>query len=358
MSSTSLQVGGEEYYDVEDEELPDFSDFYAYRQLNDEEKKIYARMVGALKNFESAIIPETDEEELKKIFHAVLSDHPEIFYVDGLEYATRRFSIVQNNMTIKGTYLFDRDETEELQKTIDAWTEDCISGIAEDAGDFEKVRHVYEYVIENTDYVVDAENSQNIVSVMRDHQSVCSGYARALQYVLQKLGIECCVTEGEARGGSHAWNLVKMDGQYYYVDPTWGDASYQVSSGGQSTYDIINYDYLGVTTADLTKTHTIDDTIPQPECTCMDDNYYVQMDAYLTSADMDKIAWLFQRAQQQGWTRVRYRCSSEEVYRQLYTALIDNDGVYQYLQDGSDSITYICSEDLWTMTLVMDPALQ
>ncbi|MBD3921158.1 hypothetical protein H8B09_20490 [Paenibacillus sp. PR3] len=59
--------------------------------------------------------------------------------------------------------------------------------------------------------------------------AVCDGYATALQLLLTKVGIEAKVIEGTANNGSgkgyeaHAWNLVKLDGLYYHVDPTWGD---------------------------------------------------------------------------------------------------------------------------------------
>ena len=47
-------------------------------------------------------------------------------------------------------------------------------------------------------------------------------------------------------GEGHAWNLVNIDGAYYYTDVTWGDATYlfdqQAMTGAGS--DVVNYDYL------------------------------------------------------------------------------------------------------------------
>ncbi|WP_164545443.1 transglutaminase domain-containing protein [Paenibacillus albus] len=52
---------------------------------------------------------------------------------------------------------------------------------------------------------------------------VCDGYAEALKILLDKVGIPNRLIEGTARGEGHMWNLVKLDGLSYHVDPTWGD---------------------------------------------------------------------------------------------------------------------------------------
>ena len=36
-------------------------------------------------------------------------------------------------------------------------------------------------------------------------------------------GIDCKVISGTANGGGHAWNKVKLEGDYYYIDVTWDD---------------------------------------------------------------------------------------------------------------------------------------
>ncbi|WP_164779540.1 transglutaminase domain-containing protein [Paenibacillus kobensis] len=57
--------------------------------------------------------------------------------------------------------------------------------------------------------------------------AVCEGYATALALLLTKVGIENKTITGLATNGigtdGHMWNLVKLDGLYYHVDPTWGD---------------------------------------------------------------------------------------------------------------------------------------
>ena len=72
---------------------------------------------------------------------------------------------------------------------------------------------------------MESEHDQNIARVFWKKQAVCAGYARAVQYLLERLGIPCIYVEGNTIGSSegHAWNIVQIGGQYYYVDATNGD---------------------------------------------------------------------------------------------------------------------------------------
>ena len=48
-----------------------------------------------------------------------------------------------------------------------------------------------------------------------------------MAYLLQKCGIESAevvgnvIKESGERDGTHAWNIIKIDGDYYYLDTTW-----------------------------------------------------------------------------------------------------------------------------------------
>ena len=84
--------------------------------------------------------------------------------------------------------------------------------------------------------------NQTAYSALVNRQTVCAGYARAFQYLLQQLGIPCYYCTGYA-GESHAWNIVSLDDGYYNVDVTWDD-----TEGG-------NYDYFNKTDQDYAGTH-------------------------------------------------------------------------------------------------------
>ncbi|WP_408071552.1 leucine-rich repeat protein [Butyrivibrio sp. JL13D10] len=53
--------------------------------------------------------------------------------------------------------------------------------------------------------------------------AVCDGYSMALQYLLDYKKIDSVIVTGEANGGGHAWNRVKLGSDWYEVDATWDD---------------------------------------------------------------------------------------------------------------------------------------
>ena len=118
--------------------------------------------------------------------------------------------------------------------TIRKITAEWLRGIEEAASEYDKVKAVYEAVIFSTNYDLSAADNQNIASVFLGGASVCQGYAKATQYLLNHLGVMCTLVQGTVdTGEAHAWNLVQVDGDYYYVDTTWGDASYRMENGSE-----------------------------------------------------------------------------------------------------------------------------
>jgi hypothetical protein len=143
-------------------------------------------------------------------------------------------------------------------------------------------------------------------------------------------------------GESHAWNLVNSDGDYYYVDTTWGDASYRSNdeSGDVNYSTSINYDYLCVTTAQLTRTHTIESYVELPVCTADKDNYYVRENALFYQYDEEKIRNLFEKAMEEGRQDVTLKCADGTCFQDMKERLIDNQEIFSCLPVEVTQITY------------------
>ena len=57
-----------------------------------------------------------------------------------------------------------------------------------------------------------------------NHNAVCQGYALAFKVLMDRAGIPCCYVSSDAI--NHAWNMVRLDGNWYHVDVTWDDPIY------------------------------------------------------------------------------------------------------------------------------------
>mgnify|MGYP002678196943 FL=1 len=322
---------------------------FAYESLDAQEQIWYGEIEQALGEMTDTVKLSTepigqglDEQDIDRIFQCVLIDHPEIFYTTGYTYTKYSRGDRTVGIDFAGTYSLPREEAvnkaEEIRERASEW----LSDIPSDASEYDKVKAVYEKIIFSTDYDLNASDNQNIASVFLGNSSVCQGYAKATQYLLNHLGVMCTLVQGTVdTGEAHAWNLVRVDGDYYYVDTTWGDASYRMEDGsGQEELPEINYDYLCVTTQELLRTHCIESVVAMPECTATQANYYVREGVYFTSYDAEQMQSIFDRAWESGRTEITLKCADEECYREICRVLIDEQEIFSYMQENSSTIAY------------------
>lgn len=344
--------------------LNEWDSAYAYSNLSESEQIWYRDMAKAMgtmtdkvKLSEQGIKAGLDESRVDKIFQSVLNDHPELFYVEGYSYT--KFTWGQKTVAIEftGTYNLDWDTAVERRREIEQSVEELLAGAPKETDDYEKIKYVYETLIYETDYDLEASENQNIYSVFVGHASVCQGYAKAFQYLMNRMGVECALVQGKVldTGEGHAWNLVRADGDYYYVDTTWGDISYQSTEEPvEDSLPEISYDYLCITTEQLERTHVLDEAEPMPECTAEADNYYVREDALFVNYDKEKLEELVERRLEQGSLCIALRCADEACYRIMYEALLDRREIFDYLAGtGINSFVYSNNDRQLTLTFFM-----
>ena len=128
----------------------------------------------------------------------------------------------------------------------------------------EKIRTVHNWIVCNTTYndnYYDRGDSFNHVSnLLNNKTGVCQGYSVTFYIFMKQMGIPCTLVMGKTDKVSHAWNAVKLDGNWYYIDVTWDDPVVN----GTSNYpggDNISYEYLLCTYNHISKTHTEDNYI-------------------------------------------------------------------------------------------------
>lgn len=330
---------------------------YAWSLLeNAEDQSLYLRIRDAVAQMAPSVVEtEYEGQALFDMLDYVRIDYPEYFWLDSSAHVTTmtQGDRVQS-VTLELQYTMSASEKEAAEAAVEAAAAECLSAIDDSWSDYDKIKAVYDWVIRHTDYDA-ATTDQTLYSVLVEGYGVCAGYARTTQYLLNRLGIPCTYITGTARGGGHAWNLVQADGEYYYLDTTWGDP---IFLGGEQDPDRVSYAYFCVTTEDLLRTHTIDDTIPVPLCYATACNYYVHNGQALSSYDPDALVQLLARAAQNRAAELSVLFTSDQAYSQAVSALFERQEVFSLLDEAAGStglnanhVSYSVNDQQRTVTI-------
>lgn len=224
-------------------------DFYFYRNmLTDREKKAYDIVKNGLISASEKIWIATTQystftitvDEMKKILSYVIFDSPEIFWCD-LNFGIATYSNEKVAYVVP-KYNGLMADIQTYQEQIDNQLKHAFEVMSTFSTDIAKVKYAHDYLVHTIDYVSDSEYNQNIYSSIMNKESVCAGYAKGFQYMMQKMEIPCTYVSGTANGGPHAWNILLLDGECYAMDVTWDDPVFYNASG-EMYYDSNYYDY-------------------------------------------------------------------------------------------------------------------
>lgn len=91
--------------------------------------------------------------------------------------------------------------------------------IDEDMDDKKKIQSICSYVVEHYEYDIEKEKESNmypLTTMLEGNTCVCAGYAYFTNVLLTKANINSY----EILSDVHGWNLIELDGKFYYIDTT------------------------------------------------------------------------------------------------------------------------------------------
>ena len=305
---------------------------YYFKQLTEEEQRAYRELLKGIRAREKEFyLTISDDDSIDRSYHAVLKDHPEIFWVHNREKIYKTTYSDSDYCVFTPGYTYTDGEIDEIQTAMDQSFQEVKALIPEDAGDYEKVRIVYTYVIDHTQYQT-GEDDQSIAGVFWKKSAVCAGYAGAVQYLLERLDIPCIYVDGSTKGSTegHAWDIVKIGEAYYYVDATNGDQPDFLNGDAAQLeeHKTIIYDYLCPFPEEYEKTYTPSEELTVPACTAKDLDFYVLNQGYFEDYSWQDIYDYCKMRLDNGAAVVRFKFGSQEAFSEACQELLD-DGVVQ-----------------------------
>ena len=318
------------------EDLPPMGEVRrAGSMLSETEQHVYAGMVRELDALsEELSFTDVDSDTVCRAWEAIMADYPEFFWLSG-SYQWGGWEGL-GFLWFRPEYLTPVDSVPAMRQQAEAVCEELL---AESAGmdEYHRALFFHDTLVQSTVYdaqIAAAVPDRGIHSLsstafgcLVNHKAVCTGYARAFQWLAQRSGIECLRAEGTDRkdGVGHEWNCIRLAGDYYYVDVTWDDP---VGDMGER---YVRYDYFGINDEEFGKTHRPDKNryMNYPSARSDDANYFVVNDlicddgraADVTMSRAIKLAV----ENKDGFARIK--CTDKDAYRHALIKLFEtNDG--------------------------------
>ena len=210
------------------------------------------------------------ETEVRHAIRWVMRDNPDIFWF------VHQYHFDKDDGIVSFRYRCSPERCAVIQKSIDDVVEkDFQINYVRTLTQFEQAAYVYKWMLTYCNYNTNSAYNQNIDSVFVRRNSVCTGYAKAAQYLFTLLGIESRLVFGrlnnDKEDGRHCWNIVNIEGCYYHLDICLGDLSLEdvMKKAGATSlrrYGDYNYNCFCVSMEEIFKTRTIEDVETLPLC--------------------------------------------------------------------------------------------
>lgn len=317
------------------EEQPSRPTCISYNTLSNAEKAVYnlacSNIENGLNQVSFSYSVNDDGALARKIFRAVVYDHPEYFWLNNGSNIKRYKKNGQMGYTVYfGNYKFWNYITDK-QKYIDAFNNqanEIVRLASQNTTDYNRIKYVHDYLALNNVYDHDAadhcfdkeldtkyEYAYTTYGSIMNRKCVCAGYAKAFQLITQKMGYACAYVCGPvSETDSHAWNSIKINGKYYNVDVTWDDRN-------DNRYkNAVSYLYFCIPDSEMYLTRKPYDFVVAPKAVNNDLRYYRKNSCYLLVYSFEDVNRILQKQKNAQCVGIEFNSSAlaEKAYKELY----------------------------------------
>ena len=244
------------------------SDLYPFfAMLNEDEKMAYYFLYDGICQAKEEVLLgsfiRVPKNDIMNVVTAVYNDHPELFWFEaGITYS---YTPTSNYVVgIQPTYNDLADDLSFTKALFESKAEEILSVARRQAGSgvLYQEMTVHDALCNKCEYVTESAHNQSAYSCLVEARSVCSGYARAFQYLMQRLGVPVYYATGSSYSGEpHGWDIIMINGNAYNVDVTWDD-----EIGVQAGKNV--HAFFNVSDGQISRTHTRDElSLRLPACT-------------------------------------------------------------------------------------------
>ena len=278
------------------------------------------------------------DAELQSIFAYVIGDWPELFWLSGYSYNAQTFKLTFRCLDENGDV--DVRQIKKKIKLLKKGAKEFTKGITRRTKPYDACLKIYRRLILKLDYdgiglniragedIGSDDSLRSLYSALVEHKVVCAGYAFAMQYLLQSVGISAAYVSSETAPGNttHAFNTLRIGKYCYYIDATWGDNSNTMT--GETNRGRITYDYFCVPYREFVMTGGNAREYHEPrkeyytnleEFKATRHEYFRHNDAYFDRYDEDKLMKLIVRTaneydeKEMGDFCIAFRAANEQV---------------------------------------------
>ena len=198
----------------------------AHKKISNLEKEFYIKLVTnekikggyIIRNYlKSNIIMENFDYSMYLAFYSecineINKQKPEIIQKNGDTYYSYTFHFYIDEEA-KKEYISEYNQyKKDLKQLISSLKLDGLSEI-------HKVSKIYSWITKNVTYSLSGTYTSPIKTLYTKN-TYCQGYARLFTEMCKEAGIEAHSVTGTTNGSSHAFNIAKINGEWFYFDPT------------------------------------------------------------------------------------------------------------------------------------------
>ncbi len=255
------------------------------------------------------------------------------------------------------------DEALARTKILSTEIDRIIAGMPQDAGEFEKIRYLHDYIVLNCMYSEDGESPFNAYGALIEHSAACQGYADSLMLLMSRAGFEAMFATGSGASMEikHKWCYVKLsDGHWYAIDPTWDDLQ-----ADDIRSDYIGYNYFLVSDTNILKDHAAkyDSRYYQPPVAdSMDMSFYNVMGYTAGDAQtaFDVLKAQAESAAADGGRYLYLMADGDAEIESIYEELASGTSGNNRMEDIITAANIAAGEDVYAVSWVksIDPVLK